>query len=118
MGLHILNKKRDQLSEIQSRYNILIEFINDNNIIPPLKKLETVKKINTQNKVHKEKKENSEGPNINDEENNNRKKRGKKIGSRNKRVISDENRTKNNDEIIESEVKATNETDKKEINKN
>ena len=69
--LHILNKKRDQLSEIQSRYNILIEFINDNSIIPPLKKLETVKKINTQNKVKTEKKESQDRPAINEEENNN-----------------------------------------------
>merc|ERR1712127_753614 len=72
--LHILNKKRDQLSEIQSRYNVLIEFINDNSIIPPLKKLEAVKKINMQNKVQTEK---QEGSAINDEENNNRRKRGK-----------------------------------------
>merc|ERR1712127_742677 len=70
--LHILNKKRDQLSEIQSRYNILIEFINDNSIIPPLKKLEAVKKINMQNKIQTEKKEKQEGSVVNDEENNNR----------------------------------------------
>ena len=35
--LHILNKKRTQLSEIETRYNILIDFINDNSIIPPQK---------------------------------------------------------------------------------
>ena len=122
--LHILNKKRDQLSEIQSRYNILIEFINDNSIIPPLKKLETVKKINTQNKIQTEKKEKQDlGSAINDEENNNRRKRGKKIGRRNKKVIpnkdlSNEEETKNNNQIIKSETKATDKTDKKEINKN
>ena len=121
--LHILNKKRDQLSEIQSRYNILIEFINDNSIIPPLKKLETVKKINTQNKMQPEKKENQEGSAINDEENNNRRKRGKKIGRRNKKVtpnkdLSNEEETKNNNQNIKSETKATDKTDQKEINKN
>ena len=121
--LHILNKKRDQLSEIQSRYNILIEFINDNSIIPPLKKLETVKKTNTQNKMQTEKKENQEGSAINDEENNNRRKRGKKIGRRNKKVIpnedlSNEEETKNNNQNIKSETKATDKTDQKEINKN
>lgn len=121
--LHILNKKRDQLSEIQSRYNILIEFINDNSIIPPLKKLETVKKINTQNKIQTEKKENQEGSAINDQENNNRRKRGKKIGRKNKKVIpnedlSNEEETKNNNPINKNETKATEKTDQNEINKN
>ena len=121
--LHILNKKRDQLSEIQSRYNILIEFINDNSIIPPLKKLETVKKINTQNKIQTEKKENQEGSAINDQENNNRRKRGKKIGRKNKKVIpnedlSNEEETKNNNTINKNETKATEKTDQNEINKN
>ena len=121
--LHILNKKRDQLSEIQSRYNILIEFINDNSIIPPLKKLETVKKINTQNKIQTEKKENQEGSAINDHENNNRRKRGKKIGRKNKKAIPNENlsneeETKNNNQINKNETKATDKTDQNEINKN
>ena len=116
--LHILNKKRDQLSEIQSRYNILIEFINDNSIIPPLKKLETVKKINTQNKIQTEKKENQEGSAINDQENNNRRKRGKKIGRKNKKVIPNEEETKNNNPINKNETKATEKTDQNEINKN
>ena len=121
--LHILNKKRDQLSEIQSRYNILIEFINDNSIIPPLKKLETVKKINTQNRIQTEKKENQEGSAINDQENNNRRKRGKKIGRKNKKVIpnedlSNEEETKNNNPINKNETKATEKTDQNEINKN
>ena len=121
--LHILNKKRDQLSEIQSRYNILIEFINDNSIIPPLKKLETVKKINTQNKIQTEKKESQDRPAINEQENNNRRKRGKKIGRRNKKVIpnedlSNEEETKNNNQINKNETKATEKTDQNEINKN
>ena len=121
--LHILNKKRDQLSEIQSRYNILIEFINDNSIIPPLKKLETVKKINTQNKIQTEKKENQEGSAINDQENNNKRKKGKKIGRKNKKVIlnehlSNEEETKNNNQINKNETKATDKTDQNEINKN
>ena len=121
--LHILNKKRDQLSEVQSRYNILIEFINDNSIIPPLKKLETVKKINTQNKIQTEKKENQEGSAINDQENNNRRKRGKKIGRKNKKVIpnedlSNEEETKNNNQINKNETKATDKLDQNEINKN
>ena len=121
--LHILNKKRDQLSEIQSRYNVLIEFINDNSIIPPLKKLEAVKKINMQNKIQTEKKEKQEESASNDEENNNRRKRGKKIGRRNKKVIpnkdlSNEEETNNNNQIIQSEIKANDNVEKKEINKN
>ena len=95
--LHILNKKRDQLSEIQSRYNILIEFINDDSIIPPLKKLEPIKKSNIK-KEHTEKKENLEGSLINTEENQNRKKRGKRIGKRNKRIVA--NNDVPNDEQI------------------
>ncbi|MDA9674476.1 ribonuclease E/G, partial [Alphaproteobacteria bacterium] len=121
--LHILNKKRDQLSEVQSRYNILIEFINDNSIIPPLKKLETVKKINTPNKIQTEKKENQEGSAINDQENNNRRKRGKKIGRKHKTIIpnkdlSNEEETENNNQINKNETKATDKLDQNEINKN
>ncbi len=41
--LHILNKKRLQLNEIETRYNISVNFINDNSIIPPQKKLEIIK---------------------------------------------------------------------------
>ena len=41
--LHILNKKRSELNEIESKYNISIDFVNDNSIIPPQKKLEVIK---------------------------------------------------------------------------
>ena len=66
---------------------------------------------------------NKERSSIDQEENNSRKKRVKKIGRRNKRVIpnhdiSNEERTKNNNEIIQSETKVIDETDKKEKNKN
>jgi len=111
--LHILNKKRDQLSEIQSRYNILIEFINDNTIIPPLKKLETVKKVNINHKVQAEKKDTPENFTTNAEENLNRKKRGKRVGRRNnKRVlknndISNNKPIKNNNEPMQTENKET-----------
>ena len=112
--LHILNKKRDQLSEIQSRYNILIEFINDDSIIPPLKKLETVKKVNVTNKVHTEKKESLDSSPINTEENQNRKKRGKRIGRRSKRIVanndmSSDDQINNNNELIHSEKKESTE---------
>ena len=41
--LHILNKKRSELNEIEAKYNISIDFVNDNSIIPPQKKLEVIK---------------------------------------------------------------------------
>ncbi|MDC6451539.1 ribonuclease E/G [Alphaproteobacteria bacterium] len=121
--LHILNKKRDQLSEIQSRYNILIEFINDNTIIPPLKKIETVKKVNINHKVQGEKKEAPENFTANAEEKLNRKKRGKRVGRRiNKRIvisndIPNSTSIKNNDKPLQTESKETNETIKKEADK-
>ena len=82
--LHILNNKRVQLSEIETRYNIAIEFINDNSLIPPLKKIETIQKPNL-NKPNPEIVENKELI-INDEdENQKRKKRGRRIGRRKQR---------------------------------
>ena len=87
--LHILNNKRVQLSEIETRYNIAIEFINDNSLIPPLKKIETIQKPNLNkpnlNKPNPEIVENKELI-INDEdENQKRKKRGRRIGRRKQR---------------------------------
>merc|ERR1712086_859237 len=120
--LHILNKKRDQLSEIQSRYNILIEFINDNTIIPPLKKLETVKKVNINHKVQAEKKDTPENVITNAEENLNRKKRGKRVGRRNNKRILKNNDIlnnkpiKNNNEPMQTENKETDDTVIKETN--
>ena len=119
--LHILNKKRDQLSEIQSRYKIVIEFINDNSIIPPLKKLETVKKLNLNNKAFPDRKESLEASSINVDENQNRKKRGKRVGRRNKKLVSnndlqDNEKIINNSESLQSENKEISETVKKENN--
>jgi ribonuclease E len=92
--LHILNNKRVQLSEIETRYNIAIEFINDNSLLPPLKKIETIQKPNLNkpnlnkpnlNKPNPETVENKELI-INDEdENQKRKKRGRRIGRRKQR---------------------------------
>jgi hypothetical protein len=120
--LHILNKKRDQLSEIQSRYNILIEFINDNTIIPPLKKLETVKKVNINHKIQAEKKDTPENLTTNAEENLNRKKRGKRVGRRNnKRILKNNDilnnkSIKNNNEPMQTENIETDDTVIKETN--
>ena len=99
--LHILNNKRVQLSEIETRYNIAIEFINDNSLIPPLKKIETIQKPNL-NKPNPNKpnpnKPNPNKPNLNSEtvehreliindedESQKRKKRARRIGKRKQR---------------------------------
>ena len=102
--LHILNNKRVQLSEIETRYNIAIEFINDNSLLPPLKKIETIQKPNLNkpnlnkpnlNKPNPETVENKELI-INDEdENQKRKKRGRRIGRRKQR-FDDQSSIENN----------------------
>ena len=91
--LHILNNKRSQLSEIETRYNIKIDFTNDNSLIPPLKKIETIQKPNLNkpnnkpnNKPKMESVENKELITSNDEETQITKKRGRRIGRRKKRV--------------------------------
>ncbi len=82
--LHILNKKRSQLNEIEIRYNVSIDFINDNSIIPPQKKLEIIKNNSLENYEQIEAK-----PVVtsgDEDENQNRKKRGKKLIKRKNRV--------------------------------
>ena len=89
--LHILNKKRSQLSEIEGRYNIFVDFINDNTIIPPQQKLELIRNNSISNQEQIENKSNIVY--IEDEENQNRKKRIKKVNRRKKKVSN----TTNND---------------------
>ncbi len=117
--LHILNNKRSQLSEIETRYNIKIDFTNDNSLIPPLKKIETIQKPNINkphnkphnkpinkphNKPHMETVENKELITSDDEENQITKKRGRRIGRRRKRV-EDINSSENiGNNIIESKT--------------
>ena len=92
--LHILNNKRIQLSEIETRYNIIIQFINDNSLIPPLKRIETIQKPNLNkpnpnkpnpNKPNPETIENKELIVSDEDENQKRKKRGRRIGRRKQR---------------------------------
>ena len=113
--LHVLNNKRSQLSEIETRYNIKIDFTNDNSLIPPLKKIETIQKPNINkphnkpinkphNKPHMETVENKELITSDDEENQITKKRGRRIGRRRKRV-EDINSSENiGNNIIESKT--------------
>ena len=105
--LHILNKKRTQLGEIETRYNILIDFINDNSIIPPQKKLEIIKKssVTIQEELVVK-------PNLptEDDDNQNRKKRGKRINKRKKKSPSKANNNKNasSSELLSNQTENTN----------
>ena len=92
--LHILNNKRIQLSEIETRYNITIQFINDDSLIPPLKRIETIQKPNLNksgpnklnpNKSNPETIQNKELIVSDEDENQKRKKRGRRIGRRKQR---------------------------------
>ncbi len=84
--IHILNNKRSHLNEIEIRYGISINFINDNSIIPPLKKLEVIKKNNfKQNNSSEDKQETLTSDN---DENQNRKKRSKRPVRKRKRTES------------------------------
>ena len=100
--VHILNNKRSQLSEIEVRYNIKINFINDNSLLPPLKKIETIKKTNHKpnmnkpnvKKVKPEVIETKIVTNSEEDENPKKKKRGRRIPKRKKRT--DEHNTNEN----------------------
>ena len=100
--VHILNNKRSQLSEIEVRYNIKINFINDNSLLPPLKKIETIKKTNHKpnmnkpnvKKVKPEVIETKIVTNSEEDENPKKKKRGRRIPKRKKRA--DEHNTNEN----------------------
>ena len=105
--LHILNKKRTQLGQIETRYNILIDFVNDNSIIPPQKKLEIIKKssVTIQEELVVK-------PNLptEDDDNQNRKKRGKRINKRKKKSPSKANNNKNasSSELLSNQTENTN----------
>ena len=81
--LHILNKKRSQLNEIETRYNISVNFINDNSIIPPQKKLEVIRNNILENNEQPETKSNVIS--IDENENQTRKKRTNRINKRKKK---------------------------------
>ena len=80
--IHILNKKRSQLNEIENRYNIFVDFINDNSVIPPQKKLEVIKNNSAK---HGNTEVKSEIVNLDDNDNQTRKKRSIKINKRKKK---------------------------------
>ncbi len=89
--IHILNNKRSHLNEIEIRYGISINFINDNTIIPPLRKLEVIKKNNfKQNNSTENKQDTSSSDN---DEKQIRKKRSKRPVKKRRK---EENKTKIN----------------------
>ncbi len=116
--LHILNKKRAELNEIESRYNLTIDFINDNSIIPPQKKLEVIKNNSIAENDLIDIKTNS----ISDQEdeNQNRKRRGKKLYKRKKRVSTqdkNELETTSKEAIIEEKNKDQDNSEEVQKNK-
>ena len=82
--LHILNKKRSELNEIEAKYNISIDFVNDNSIIPPQKKLEVIKNNALTNQETQEIK--TDSTSNNEDENENKNKKGKRLNRRKKRA--------------------------------
>ena len=117
--IHILNNKRSHLNEIEIRYGISINFINDNTIIPPLKKLEVIKKNNfKQNNSTENKQDTSSSDN---DEKQIRKKRSKRPVKKRRK---EENKTKINnssnstDEDKNDKVKETALDENKELKPN
>ena len=87
--IHILNNKRSHLNEIEIRFGISINFINDNTIVPPLRKLEVIKKNNfKQNNSTENKQDTSSSDN---DEKQIRKKRSKRPVKKRRK---EENKTK------------------------
>ena len=81
--LHILNKKRSELNEIEAKYNMSIDFVNDNSIIPPQKQLEVIKNKLLTNQETQEIK--TDSTSYNEDENENKNKKGKRLNRRKKR---------------------------------
>ncbi|MDC3141516.1 ribonuclease E/G [Alphaproteobacteria bacterium] len=114
--IHILNNKRSHLNEIEIRFGISINFINDNTIIPPLRKLEVIKKNNfKQNNSTENKQDTSSSDN---DEKQIRKKRSKRPVKKRRK---EENKTKINnssnstDEDKNDKVKETALDENKEL---
>jgi ribonuclease E len=111
--LHILNKKRSQLNEIENGYKILIDFNNDNTIIPPQKKLEVVRKPIPRQQQEAETKEQND--NFDNDEKQNKRRRNRKSTRRRKKFDSDNNLNQNSEAALQNQeevIKNENEEDK------
>ncbi|MDC3172412.1 Rne/Rng family ribonuclease [Alphaproteobacteria bacterium] len=117
--IHILNNKRSHLNQIEIRYGISINFINDNTIIPPLRKLEIIKKNNFKQNNSTENKQDT--PSSDNDEKQIRKKRSKRPVKKRRK---EENKTKINnssnstDEDKNDKVKETALDENKELKPN
>jgi len=111
--LHILNKKRSQLNEIENGYNILIDFNNDNTIIPPQKKLEVIRKSIPRQQQEAEAKEQND--NLDNDEKQNKRRRNRKSTRKRKKIDSDNNLNHNSEAALQNQeevIKNENEEDK------
>ena len=111
--LHILNKKRSQLNEIENGYKILIDFNNDNTIIPPQKKLEVVKKSIPKEQRETETKE--QNNNFDNDEKQNKRRRNRKPTRRRRKVDIESNLNQNSETASPNQqevIKMENEDDK------
>ena len=111
--LHILNKKRSQLNEIENGYKILIDFNNDNTIIPPQKKLEVVRKSIPKEQRETETKE--QNNNFDNDEKQNKRRRNRKPTRRRRKVDTESNLNQNSETASpnqQEEIKMENEDDK------
>ena len=111
--LHILNKKRSQLNEIENGYKILIDFNNDNTIIPPQKKLEVVKKSIPKEQRETETKE--QNNNFDNDEKQNKRRRNRKPARRRRKVDIESNLNQNSETTSPNQqevIKMENEDDK------
>ena len=111
--LHILNKKRSQLNEIENGYKILIDFNNDNTIIPPQKKLEVVRKSIPKEQRETETKE--QNNNFDNDEKQNKRRRNRKPTRRRRKVDTESNLNQNSETVSPNQqevIKKENEDDK------
>jgi ribonuclease E len=111
--LHILNKKRSQLNEIENGYKILIDFNNDNTIIPPQKKLEVIRKPIHRQQQEAETKEQND--NFDNDEKQNKRRRNRKSTRRRKKFDSENNLNQNSEVALQNQeevIKNENEEDK------
>ena len=111
--LHILNKKRSQLNEIENGYKILIDFNNDNTIIPPQKKLEVIRKSIPKEQRETETKE--QNNNFDNDEKQNKRRRNRKPTRRRRKVDTESNLNQNSETALPNQqevIKMENEDDK------
>ena len=111
--LHILNKKRSQLNDIENGYKILIDFNNDNTIIPPQKKLEVIRKPAP--KEQNEPETNEQNNNFENDEKQNKRRRNRKSTRRRKKLDSENNLNQNSEAAVQNQeevIKNENEEDK------